>query len=103
MASSDILLSLPSSTSLGNAVSPAVETFDLAVLQRYLQALLPVLLSAHPNALQSTLFAEDSWIDIAESFANDASVAVVYIDKMMRETINEDNEESEPCGYKRQA
>ena len=93
MATDYMLPSSSSSTSIAGGASPitpmngnAASTFDITALEAYLEALLPVLMSAHPSALQETLFASEAWTEIANAFANDSSVMVVYVEKVRTES-----------------
>lgn len=74
---------------------PLPVTFDLSLLRSYLEALLPVLLSAQARALRESLFAGPEWYNVAESFANDSNVMTVYVDKVRREAVQSDDEEGE--------
>lgn len=64
--------------------------FDVDTLRAYLEMLLPVVMSASERGLASSLFARSSgWRETAEAFANDPTVAVVYIDKIWAEDAGE--------------
>ena len=99
----DVLPSLPSSGSMNLAgagtngsASPILgSSFDIMHLQTYLEALLPILMSASPSAVQETLFGDRSWREMAESYATDASVTVVYVEKVRREAATTDSEDGE--------
>ena len=69
------------------------QRYDIGLLQAYLDALLPIVISASSQTLHATLFASSSWHDVAESFANDSSVTVVYVEKVRREAVQEDDEQ----------
>ncbi|PWN18755.1 cytoplasmic dynein heavy chain 1 [Microstroma glucosiphilum] len=92
MATPDVLASSSAMTASGSA-SPLPVTFDLGLLRSYLEALLPVLLSAQARALRESLFAGPEWYSVAESFANDSNVMTVYVDKVRREAVQSDDED----------
>lgn len=105
MASAALLPASASMSSLaGNGAGAGVGTssvdsdtmrqrYDLGLLQAYLDALLPIVISANSQTLHATLFASSSWHEVAESFANDSSVTVVYVEKVRREAVQEDDEQ----------
>lgn len=102
MATDYMLPSSSSSASIAagaSSVTPingnAGSTFDITALETYLEALLPVLMSAHPRALQETLFTSEPWTEVANAFANDSSVMVVYVEKVRRETPQGNDDEGE--------
>lgn len=76
--------------------SPVVrQRYDIGLLQAYLDALLPIVSSASSRELHDTLFATTSWNDVAESFASDPSVTVVYVEKVRREAAQDNEEQGE--------
>ena len=60
--------------------------FDTTLLQKYLVELLPPLLSADVVALNQNVFHNKAgnWSQVADAFARDSSVPVVYINQIRR-------------------
>lgn len=55
--------------------------WDVAPVRAYLEALLPVVLDAQPENVRASLADNESWVDVAASFVQDASETVVFVDQ----------------------
>ena len=55
--------------------------WDVAPVRAYLEALLPVVLDAQSENVRASLADNESWVDVAASFVQDASETVVFVDQ----------------------